>query len=231
MNFNRIGEKYDNLYSFESNYEPEIIEKIVDICGDNNSLKLLDLGGGTGKFSEKFKKLTNWEITIGDISNELLKQASYKNLKTIYQDLNNLNLVNDKYDIILIKCCIHFVNNLDNFYKNLSNCLNKNGKIFIITRPQLTELPFNDKLKKQWMKIQPHIDDLLKYSDLYFNKKIEHLKYRIKIKEIEWINMILNKSMSHINGDDVEELRRYSLESDRFIEFYDNLIFVQLKLK
>lgn len=50
-----------------------MVQKIVDSYDKQKPLKLLDLGGGTGKFCEDLK--TNWNITIADITTELLEQA------------------------------------------------------------------------------------------------------------------------------------------------------------
>ena len=149
MFFESAQEDYNVLYSFEDSYKNDLVAKILECSDKTSNYKFLDLGGGNGEFANSLRKNTNWDVAVADYSKKLLKSAEKKNLRTIHMDLNNLDS-SEKYDIILIKFCIHFVNNYPYFYQSICELLNDNGKIFIISRPQRTEYPFTDKLHQQW---------------------------------------------------------------------------------
>lgn len=76
---------------FETEYLTELILKRLD---HNKSLKVLDIGTGSGCISIALSKNTNWNITGIDISNKALEIAKENNI------LNNTNVTFIKKDIL-----------------------------------------------------------------------------------------------------------------------------------
>ena len=229
MNFmdENLTKNYNALSSVEELYEIELADNIIKKVGKEDA-KLLDLGGGTGRFSQFFRNKINWDITVADYSNNMLEEAKLKGFKTILIDINNINF-DEKFDVIVIKFCIHFVNDNKNFFKAISKILKPNGNIYIITRPKRTDFPFTEKLHTQWANSQPHPEEIIAFSETYFNKNIETLKFPISMKSNTWKNMMINKVYSHIRDDDVEEAKSYP-DSDEIINFNENIILIELTL-
>jgi ubiquinone/menaquinone biosynthesis C-methylase UbiE len=228
MNFKKesLSKDYNKFNSFEDIFENELAERIISVAG-KNELKMLDLGGGTGKFSEIFRDKTLWDITVADYSAAMLEQGKLKNFKTVVQDLNDINL-NEKFDVIIIKFCIHYVKENKIFYESLSKILNENGKIFIVTRPKRTEFPFSEKLHLKWEKSQPSVDEILSNSE-NFEKNIEILKFPVNMKLKQWKDIIVNKVYSHIEDEDAEEARLNIPDNNDDISFTESIILIQLK--
>ena len=224
MFFERAIEVYDVLYSFEKSYETELLSRILETCNKTETFKFLDLGGGSGIFADLVKQYTNWDIVVGDYSEKLLQSAKIKNLKTALMDINDLSL-DEKYDIVLCKYCIHYVKNYPLFYKAMHQLLNENGKIYIISRPQVTEFPFTEKLHKQWKESQPSPSEFLNTASNFFRLKMEFFSFPVEMKQKEWNNIILNKAMSHIKDDDANEVKLFNEEDT--IKFFENIIFVE----
>jgi ubiquinone/menaquinone biosynthesis C-methylase UbiE len=229
MNFKdaNLTKNYNILSSCEELYENDLADKIIKNVGKENA-KLLDLAGGTGRFSEVFHNKINWDITVADYFDNMLEEAKLKGFKTILMNINNINS-DDKFDIIVIKFSIHFVNNNKFFYSAISKILNPNGKIFIITRPKRTDFPYTEKLHTQWANSQPYPEEIVAFSETFFNKYIETLKFPISMKSNTWKNMMINKVYSHIQDDDVEEAKSYP-DSDEIINFNDIIILIELTL-
>jgi ubiquinone/menaquinone biosynthesis C-methylase UbiE len=230
MNFlnQKLSEQYNKFISFEELFESDIAEKIIGVVGKSD-IKFLDLGGGTGKFSEHFRNKCNWDITVADYSETMLEQAKLKNFKTIPQDLNNIDIV-DKFDVIVIKFCIHYVKDNKTFYESVSKILNPDGKVFIVTRPKRTDFPFSEKLHQKWANSQPTVDELVTSSETHFKTNIETLKFPITLKLRNWKNIITNKVLSHIQDDDVEDAKSDIPDNDDDVSFTDNIILIQLAL-
>ena len=134
----------------------------------------------------------------------------------------------EKYDMVLCKFCIHYVKNYPFFYHTMNQLFNENVKIFIISRPQVTEFPFTEKLHKQWKDSQPSSNEFLNTASLLFCLKHEVLSFPLELKCKQWNNIIINKAMSHIKDDDADEAKVMIFDEEDAIKFLDNIIFVQL---
>jgi ubiquinone/menaquinone biosynthesis C-methylase UbiE len=90
--FNNLAVQYDDI---TSDFTNKIMEYITcenlkrNLPEPNKSIKLLDLGGGTGKYSLFLSKL-GYNVTLLDISDESLKIAKNKFIK----DDENIDIVN-----------------------------------------------------------------------------------------------------------------------------------------
>jgi SAM-dependent methyltransferase len=56
------------------------------------------------------------------------------------------------FDCIILKFCLHFFENFEEFYKDLSKALKPNGKIFVLSLSPNTKLPWGDNIEKGFMK-------------------------------------------------------------------------------
>ena len=124
-----------NKYPFAGYYD--VLENIYQMVASKSNAKVLDLGFGTGKLTNKLyehgciiygqdfslemielslKKMPNAHLYKGDFSNGLVEP-----------------LTNNKYDYIISTYALHHLSNEQKicFINNLFNNLNDNGKIII----------------------------------------------------------------------------------------------------
>jgi len=138
--FENYGRKYDNENFAQGTIkECDFIEQEI---GYNQSLKILDLGCGTGRHSIELAK-RGYSLTGIDLSKSLLERASEKaneqNVKIdfIQADARELNF-SEEFDIVIMLCEGAFpLMETDemNFQilKNASNALKSKGKIIFTT--------------------------------------------------------------------------------------------------
>lgn len=124
---NRIGYK-NRLGIYKTECEFKFIQRYL---GDGSTrLKILDIGGGSGRFSLKLKKLGH-EVFLIDPNEEAIRLAKSRGLINSYcTHIDNFNI--SDFDIILCIEVLLYVKNPDQFIKKLSKKLKTNG-YFIFT--------------------------------------------------------------------------------------------------
>lgn len=159
--FNENSQDYDSqrkklIPCFEDFYN--LSASIAESNLDNP--KILDLGAGTGIFSEYLlKKYPNASLTLIDIAESMLKLSEdrFKNLhnvKYVIDDYLTYDF-NEKYDIIISSLSIHHLSDDEKFelYKKCYSMLTDNG-IFINSDQFLGETPYIENLNKKSWKLQ-----------------------------------------------------------------------------
>lgn len=149
MEKNKIKEYYDKLskdYDKNEKKEPIVkfideikFKKIMEILPRNKNIKILDAGGGTGKWSMILAKLGYKNIYLVDISRGMLNKARKNILKNnlenkihIYEnDVENLPFINNFFDFILAERNILSVtSNPKKAIHEFSRILKKNGFLY-----------------------------------------------------------------------------------------------------
>src|SRR5690242_19101433 len=103
---NRMG-------SYKTAVELNFIKSFLPKC----KLKILDLGGGAGRFAIPISKLGH-TITVVDRSQEAIKTVSnYQNVNGICMDV--MKFKEDKYDCILAIEIIQYLNSPSVFVNNI----------------------------------------------------------------------------------------------------------------
>ena len=125
-----------------------------------NSIKILDLGAGTGLFSSCFaQRFHNARFTLYDISDKMLKEAkkrfSHIDIKVDYmlKDYSK-EPIEDTFDLIISALSIHHLTDIEKerLFQKLFFNLNSNG-LFINADQVLGETPFIDKIYRNlWLK-------------------------------------------------------------------------------
>ena len=140
VEFYKKNEIYFNLKSqMLNNLIPpshiDILHKIlktVKLFFNNNKIKILDFGCGSGFYLYELKK-RGYKDSLGiDFNDEVIEAANEVygiNAKNL--DLDHLIKSNNKYDLILLNQGLEHVENPVELVKNLHKLLNKNGILFI----------------------------------------------------------------------------------------------------
>lgn len=159
--FNDISKNYDSqrrklIPCFEDFYSisTAIAETTI------TKPKVLDLGAGTGIFSEFIlKRYPEASLTLIDISEKMLEISKLRfknktNIKYIFEDYLSYNF-NEKYDIIISSLSIHHLMDKEKFelFKKCYSLLN-NGGIIINADQFKGETPSIDNLNKELWKVK-----------------------------------------------------------------------------
>ncbi len=108
--------------------------------------KILEIGCGTGFLSRQLYHY-GFKITGIDLSKIAIKQAKESSIFVDYQCQDAFNFLTNsqtKYNLIISKYTIAFIEDLERFLILASKNLTKNSQILIIS-PQISTLPDNKK--------------------------------------------------------------------------------------
>jgi len=126
--------KYPELVFISSNaWNPFIKGLLAQQIGDNNKGKrLLSIGVGSGVLEETLIKDYGVDITGVDITEELLKRAQAKGVKTVLANGEDLPFGDASFDIVLICESIGHMD-LDKVLAEAARVLRQEGEIHITT--------------------------------------------------------------------------------------------------
>ena len=158
--------------------EKKLIRKVFF---DQNKKKVLDIGCGTGEYSDCFNPQNYTGI---DISSDYIKYArKTRKGKFLVMDATNLSFPNESFDIILIAAIIHHLDdkNAHAVLRQAKRVLGKNGRILIMEDAKIRSLdnPIVRFVQKYDLGAKIRTPD--KYRDIFS-------KYFISMREWEFIN-------------------------------------------
>jgi tRNA (cmo5U34)-methyltransferase len=162
--FGNVSKKYDSqrkylIPCFEDFYKTSLplIKSVT------NAKSVLDIGAGTGLFSQfVYKENPHLQFTLADISDQMLSVARSRFNGLDNFDFIELDLSTDeipgKYDIIISGLAIHHLSDADKqkLYKNIYEALNEGG--LFINADQVTgrTMLFDSLYKYQWRETVSH---------------------------------------------------------------------------
>jgi len=117
--------------------------EMIRMVGDVKNKRIIDLGCGFGDHAEKFSEQGAREILGLDISKKLIELANEKGLthaKFIVHDLNKrFPAKSNHYDIAVSSLTIHYLKEIDHFFKETHRVLKKGGFFVFSTQNPLTD--------------------------------------------------------------------------------------------
>jgi len=127
MTYEFDGKKYEKASAHQKEWGNKLISEFK-LTGNE---KILDLGCGDGKLTENLSALVPNGFVLGiDASQGMIDVARQKekdNLKFRLSDINKLELLPDKFDIIFSNATLHWIKDHKKLWKNLKNILSDNG--------------------------------------------------------------------------------------------------------
>lgn len=100
--FNLIGPLYDRIFGRAED------QKIVEIAEMREGQTLLDVGGGTGRVTRLFKKISK-NVIIADAAKKMLQEAQKKELRTVNSQSEHLPFAQHTFDRVIMVDALHHV--------------------------------------------------------------------------------------------------------------------------
>ena len=139
-------EGYKQLRDNKNNYnnlqeKPAIQSLLPDMTGKT----ILDLGCGFGENCVDFINKGASRVVGVDISEKMLAIAKVenasKNIEYIRLDMNDINTITEKFDIVYSSLAFHYIKSFSNLLGNINNLLNDNGLLIYSQEHPLTTAP------------------------------------------------------------------------------------------
>jgi tRNA (cmo5U34)-methyltransferase len=134
--FQNISKEYDKAIINFIPYYNEMVRILIESIPYNNEdeIRVLDLGCGTGNITKKIKdKFPNAHINCLDLVEEMIqlsktKLKDYEDIDFVVGDFSDIDF-NNNYDLIISSLAIHHIKGKGKLeiYKKIFSSLNKNG--------------------------------------------------------------------------------------------------------
>lgn len=234
--FSRIAGDYDDLWLLTNGYRNWMLTKTLGHLSMRRNSKFADLGGGTGIFAHLLKlgvPLESDAICVDPSDAMLLNAEQYRGLQTYCESAETFAHRQVPLDRILIKESIHHVRNRQSFWGKISSSLRPDGRVLVVTRPSLPELPLFKRAVNAFSESQPELetilDEITSSSGLRAVTNTE--QYHVQIPKERWYAMLRARFMSSLAGFTPDEIEDGILEVDSQIDgdqvrFTDRLFFV-----
>ena len=136
----KLAHKYNNLWVQKYSLGPtrrEVLKIVLPLLKENNSLKILDIGCGTGQLIiEISKQYENVDYLGIDVAKNMINESKKnnvknKNIKFKHCPIEKFNS-KDKYDIIICTHAFPYFPNKEEILKKIYKLSNKNANIIIV---------------------------------------------------------------------------------------------------
>lgn len=132
--YNQFSTQYSQQVASDSNFWNKCIEVPAMeslVSGKVKNKVALDLGCGSGLFTVK---LSNWGAKPRgvDVAEEMIKiaRSNFSNLSFDVGDAEKLQYADDSFDVITSSLALHYIQNLQNVFKEAARVLKLEGKIY-----------------------------------------------------------------------------------------------------
>jgi len=233
--YKKIAQNFNKVWKFSDDYKIWAVQKIGYYLALNNNDILVDIGGGTGTFTDMLsKKFSPKKAYCVEPEQRMCDIAkNHSSFTTICSDtFYFINTLKYHYSKMLFKEVIHHLDNRKKLWNDIFNTIEDNGRILIYTRPQNINFPLFQKAKDEFFKNQPHYDSIVnELKDIGFNVEVSTESFSFKLSKEEWYEMLKAKFMSDLSVfsdedimEGIKELENH-YNSDTFI-IEDEIIFI-----
>jgi len=238
-------DSYERAVFYEKGeYQNQMLQEVKKLLISDDSYEtLLDLGAGTGNFSQLLAESLGIEISnvvCVEPQIEFQKHILERGMSHIHLDATSYckNANQDMFDVLLLKEMIHLVNEQDRqtVFKGLYTLLRQNGKIVLVARPNYTKLLFFPEAHKTFEKGTLPITYYSKMmQDTGFTDVVVHdIPFKFSISKTKWLTMLKTRFWSNLFPFSEEELNNgcqwvdenFSPNDDGLMEMEDLVSFV-----
>lgn len=159
VNYNEISKVYDSVRDGDQ----KTIDRIIEEGEITISSSVLEIGCGTGNYTDIMQRESGCSVYGFDQSEGMLEKAKQKNsnIQFYLGDAVKLDCFSDSmFDVIYMVDVIHHIRDIDIMFKNIYRILKPNGKVFVFTdsydhiRNRLTTKYFPETLEVELNRYQ-----------------------------------------------------------------------------
>ena len=235
--YRQLAQNYDDLWTYTPDFIKFIAQNIIEELNLKFTDKLVDLGCGTGLFTQEISHQIRLKhpIVCIDSSSEMLEKIP---LNDTYQpramDAIDFASQEDIFDKIFIKEMIHHINDKQKLIANLFNRLNSQGILLLILLPPKIEYPLFSSAKKSYQELQPHYSELKNiFERVGFQTEVSFVKYPLSLNKDKYFKMVENRYMSLLSMFSDEEISQGIKEMNQkyskqlTLDFNDVFVFIK----
>lgn len=244
------SESYESAYFYSHGAYTEHLRRIVVKklgLEAETKRRLLDIGGGTGNFTESIvEKSPEVEAVVVDPFLEMeqdTKQVKFAKAPAEAFARPSGEWWRKDYHQVLMKEVVHHLNNRAPIFRGILEDLpdkpSADPNILIITRPQVDiDYPLWDEAREVWAENQPSYDDIeSELKEAGFSQVTYCIEpYPCEIDMDRWLDMVRGRFWSTFSNFSDEELdeacermlrdEKERIDSDGIIHFEDRLLFI-----
>ncbi|MBU3128656.1 class I SAM-dependent methyltransferase [Clostridium tagluense] len=132
VNYNNISKIYDQV-------REEELEVVLELLSESEFSKettILDIGCGTGNYTNIIESITNAKVYGMDASEGMLEKAKEKNSNITFLLGDACSIPSDEnyFSLIYMTDVIHHISDIDKMFADISRILKSSGKVCIVTQ-------------------------------------------------------------------------------------------------
>jgi ubiquinone/menaquinone biosynthesis C-methylase UbiE len=210
VNYEEISQVYDDVRQADI----ELINSFLQELAIDRKTRVLDIGCGTGNYTDLLQKVTQSEVYGVEPSAGMLAKAKSKQSKVIFKQGNaaELPFENEYFDFVYMTDVIHHVPEIGAMFAEIDRVLKDGGRVCIVTqshqqienRPIVKYFPGTAKVDKERY---PDIDEIIVEAEgqgLKFD--MNTILYEDELIELdeEYLELVQKKgySMLHLITDE-----------------------------
>lgn len=209
VNYNEISKTYDDVREGDL----ALIQRLIQALPPRPDLRILDIGCGTGNYTDLFQKLTQAQVFGVDPSEGMLEKARQKNAAVTFKTglADNIPFANDFFDFTYMTDVIHHVPDIKAMFTEIWRVLKSGGMGCIVTqshqqieaRPIAHYFPGTARVDKERY---PDIPEIIQAaaSQNFIQLEFEILSEKPAILDNSYLELVRKKgySMLHLISDE-----------------------------
>ncbi|MGY0219037.1 class I SAM-dependent methyltransferase [Endozoicomonadaceae bacterium StTr2] len=232
-----LGSGFDQAWFFASGYREWLANRICLQLQLGAEDVLVDIGGGTGLFSELVRQQAGLksDVVCVDRCPELLEVAAKRpGIKVCCADVQQYFMSPLPGQKILLKEIVHHLPKRPQLWQSMHYALPAEGSVLIVTRPRQSEFPLFAAALDEFARTQPDSETLIaELRQAGFAVQCTEEKFEIKMTTEQWLKMVGSRFLSTLTMIDEEafvqgyEALKNELSGRQTVEFADRIIFIQ----
>lgn len=224
-----FANSYDAYQRYSDRFVRVLSICMVDALDLRENDRFVDLGGGTGIYSEAILQLVPLQhpITIVDPIAEMLAQVpQHLQVERVEMDALAYSRMPGDLDKVLMKNAVHYVDKKAELFSNLHGKLTQGGVLLVVNSPVPIDHPLFDAAldrSKTWYTDSETLVELLGGSG--FEVETDSLDYDFRIPKYQYFQMVRERYLFLLASFTDEELEEGVTEMEKMFRDEDNLHF------
>ena len=132
VNYNEISQVYDDVRQADI----ELINSFLQEFEIDRKTRVLDVGCGTGNYTDLLQKVTQGEVYGVEPSEGMLDKAKAKQSKVVFKQgtAEELPFEDEFFDFVYMTDVIHHVPEIGAMFAEINRVLKEKGKVCIVTQ-------------------------------------------------------------------------------------------------